>query len=87
VFTSAYPGPGFDAAIGLQAELYRQLEPWSAGRALYNFAAPADGHPADARVAFDEPTLARLRHVKQAWDPGNMFCFNVNVPPSAQGAP
>ncbi len=87
VFTSAYPGPAFDDAIGLQAELYRQLHPWSSGRALYNFAAPVDGHPAEAHVAFDEPTLARLRHVKQAWDPGDMFCFNVNVSPSAQGAP
>jgi hypothetical protein len=82
VFTSAYPGPGFADAARLQAELYRQLLPWSGGRMLYNFAASPDGQPADVRMAFDQAGLARLRSVKTASDPGNMFRFNVNVSPS-----
>jgi hypothetical protein len=85
VFTSAYPGPGFANAGRLQAELYRRLLPWSGGRALYNFAARADGQSVDARAAFDEPAFTRLRGLKTAWDPDNMFRFNVNIPPSAPG--
>jgi Berberine and berberine like len=82
VFTSAYPGPGFADAAGQQAELYRQLLPWTGGRALYNFAAAPDGRAADAGTAFDDAAMTRLRSVKAAWDPGNMFRFNVNVPPA-----
>jgi hypothetical protein len=82
VFTSAYPGPGFADAAGQQAELYRQLLPWTGGRALYNFAAAPDGRAADACTAFDDAAMTRLRSVKAAWDPGNMFRFNVNVPPA-----
>jgi len=85
VFTSAYPGPGLADAAAQQAGLYRELLPWSGGRALYNFAADPGGHAADVSTAFDGPTLSRLRSVKTAWDPGNMFRFNVNVPPSGSG--
>jgi hypothetical protein len=79
VFTSAYPGPGFAAAADLQADLYRRLRPWSAGKSLYNFTTDPTGRPADARAAFDEPTYARLRQVKTEWDPQNLFRFNVNI--------
>jgi hypothetical protein len=79
VFTSAYPGPGFAAAGDLQADLYRRLRPWSAGRSLYNFTSDPLGQPAGARAAFDEPTYARLRRVKAEWDPQNLFRFNVNI--------
>jgi FAD/FMN-containing dehydrogenase len=82
VFTSGYPGPGQAAAAGQQVALHRQLRPWSGGRMLYNFAAAPDGHAADASAAFDEPAFARLRRVKAAWDPGNLFRFNVNIPPA-----
>ena len=82
VFTSAYPGPGQAAAAGQQVALHRQLRPWSGGRMLYNFAAAPDGHAADASTAFSEPVFTRLRRVKSAWDPGNLFRFNVNIPPT-----
>ena len=59
VFTSAYPGPAFEAAAVAQTAMYERLLPWSGGRSLYNFTARPDGRPADARGAFDEPTLAR----------------------------
>ena len=81
VFTSAYPGPGFAGARDLQADLYQRLRPWSAGRSLYNFTTDPLGRPADARMAFDEPTYLRLRRVKAAWDPQNLFRFNVNIRP------
>jgi FAD/FMN-containing dehydrogenase len=79
VFTSAYPGPAFEAAAVAQTAMYERLLPWSGGRSLYNFTARPDGRPADARGAFDEPTLARLRSVKAACDPQNLFRYNVSL--------
>ncbi|HEY5979527.1 MAG TPA: BBE domain-containing protein [Microlunatus sp.] len=80
VFTSAYPGPSFaDAAIE-QTELYRQLEPFTGGRALYNFTARPDGGVPDGRTAFDAETIARLQLLKGRWDPQNLFRFAVAIP-------
>jgi FAD/FMN-containing dehydrogenase len=87
VFTSAYPGPGFAAAAGLQTDLHRRLLPWSGGRSLYNFTARPDGRPVDARGAFDRAALRRLRGVKEAWDPQDLFRFTVRIPRSAEGEP
>lgn len=80
VFTSAYPGPAFASAAEQQTELYRRLQPWSGGRSLYNFTARPDNTPVDARGAFDAPTLDRLREVKKAWDPADLFHFTVRIP-------
>ena len=59
--------------------MYERLQPWSGGRSLYNFTARPDGRPADARGAFDDATLARLRAVKAAYDPQNLFRYNVSL--------
>ena len=79
VFTSAYPGPAFEAAAAAQTAMYERLLPWSGGRSLYNFTARPDGRPVDARGAFDDATLARLRAVKAAYDPQNLFRYNVSL--------
>jgi len=79
VFTSAYPGPAFAHAAAAQTAMYERLLPWSGGRSLYNFTARPDGRPADARGAFDDATLARLRAVKAAYDPQNLFRCNVSL--------
>jgi FAD/FMN-containing dehydrogenase len=79
VFTSAYPGPAFEAAAAAQTAMYERLLPWSGGRSLYNFTARPDGRHADARGAFDEPTFARLRSVKATYDPQNLFRYNVSL--------
>jgi hypothetical protein len=75
IFTSAYPGPGFEAAAAMQTELYRRLLPWTGGRSIYNFTSRPDGRPADARSAFETPVLTHLRAVKAAYDPQNLFRF------------
>jgi hypothetical protein len=59
--------------------MYERLLPWSGGRSLYNFTARPDRRPADACGAFDEGTLARLRSVKAACDPQNLFRYNVSL--------
>lgn len=33
--------------------------------------------------AYDSATLARLRAVKAAWDPKNVFRLNLSIPPTA----
>ena len=80
VFTSAYLGPAFASAAEQQTELYRRLQPWSGGRSLYNFTARPDITPVDASGAFDAPILDRLREVKKAWDPADLFHFTVRIP-------
>jgi FAD/FMN-containing dehydrogenase len=35
----------------------------------------------DVRNAYPEATLARLREVKRAYDPANLFASNHNVAP------
>jgi hypothetical protein len=75
IFTSAYPGPGFEAAAAMQTELYRRLLPWTGGRSIYNFTSRPDGRPADARSAFETPVLTHLRAVKATYDPQNLFRF------------
>jgi hypothetical protein len=80
VFTSAYPGPAFSAAAGLQTAFYRRLEPWSGGRSLFNFTSHPDNTPADAGGAFDAATLDRLGVLKKEWDPQDRFRFTVRIP-------
>ena len=54
------------------------IEPWSTG--VYVNALGAEG--ADGvRRAYGAATFARLRQVKSAWDPQNVFRLNQNVPP------
>ena len=50
---------------------------------MYNFSARPDGKAADTRAAFDAVGFPRLRSVKTAWDPVNLFRFNVNIPPTS----
>ncbi|NMO88219.1 FAD-binding oxidoreductase [Actinomycetospora sp. TBRC 11914] len=79
VFTSAYPGPAFADAAGIQTAFYQRLLPWSGGRSLLNFTCRPDGRPVDARGAFDAATLARLQEVKAETDPRNLFRTGVTI--------
>ncbi|MEV0894675.1 FAD-binding oxidoreductase [Promicromonospora sp. NPDC050262] len=49
------------------------------GRGYVNFMGTATEE--DVRNAYPEATLARLREVKRAYDPGNLFASNHNVRP------
>ena len=68
------------------AALMQRLAPWLAERKISNFLTPADATVQGTRIAFDEPTYARLRSVKARYDPRNTFRFNHNIPPDGAAA-
>ncbi|WP_230396583.1 FAD-binding oxidoreductase [Streptomyces blattellae] len=55
------------------------MTPHYAGGAYVNFLDVED--PARVRQAYDETTWTRLRNIKTAYDPGNLFRRNQNIPP------
>ncbi|WP_243869042.1 FAD-binding oxidoreductase [Streptomyces liangshanensis] len=61
------------------------LEPWSTGHTYLNF---SSSEPTAARVkeGYGPETYARLRAVKAAYDPENLFRLNQNVPPEVTSA-
>ncbi|WP_439677715.1 FAD-binding oxidoreductase [Embleya sp. MST-111070] len=76
-------GPGPDAARALLADVHAVLDPLSVGRNL-NFVY-GDGVPSDPdKVAsmYDPRSWTRLRDLKAAHDPGNLFTGNHNIAPA-----
>jgi FAD/FMN-containing dehydrogenase len=59
--------------------LWRDLRAHSTGGVYVNFLTEDEGEDR-IRAAYGS-NLERLRHVKAAWDPGNVFRLNKNVPP------
>ena len=81
VFTSAYAIPDqLAAAEAEQIRLIGDLQPWSAGGTLLNFLTGSPVTPAAIRGAFEPADFDRLVALKKAWDPGNVFRFNANIP-------
>ena len=60
------------------AKVKEALAPWDAGRAYLNFSE----HPVDTATLFRDDAYRRLREVKAAWDPGNLFMGNHEVDPA-----
>ncbi|MEJ2885594.1 FAD-binding oxidoreductase [Actinomycetospora aeridis] len=84
VYTTAHPHPTGPSVSDTAAEqaLLDDLAAWSDGGALVNFLAGAHVSVADVRAAYDRDTWDRLVAIKNAWDPGNVFRINHNVPPT-----
>jgi FAD/FMN-containing dehydrogenase len=59
----------------LAAELHQGVE-----GSYVNFFGPHDGDRIEA--AYPPQTLARLRRIKAAYDPTNLFCNNDNITPA-----
>lgn len=82
----AHPGPGA-GPVGHREATYsliinQEVPELSAvlrntGRTFLNFLAD----PSNAKSAYSEPDLARLRSVKRAYDPDNFFHLNHNIKP------
>jgi hypothetical protein len=83
VFTVTVVPPGADADETSGMELIDRLQPWLSGRTHPNFLSRADATVDRTRLAYDAPVYERLQSVKRAFDPGNMFRFNHNIPPGA----
>jgi hypothetical protein len=66
------PDPTTHERLGV---LTRALAPWDSGRRYLNFA----DRPTDPAAFFDAETHARLRAVKAAVDPGDLFRSNHPV--------
>jgi len=76
--------PDDDAAEAIRARIGRLVgaaQPYRAGE-YPNFVE----EPADASRFFDAETWARLREVKAAYDPQDLFRGNHYIPPAEQGA-
>ncbi|MFC4113122.1 FAD-binding oxidoreductase [Nonomuraea zeae] len=64
-------------------ELFGRLRPWSTGGAVLNFMGVEDTGADRVRAAYEPADFDRLRRIKAAHDPGNLFRVNFNIPPLA----
>ncbi len=64
------------------ASLLGALSPWDTGRRALNFAV----RPTDPHTAHSAETLKRLRAVKTAYDPDNVFQAGAPIPPAPHTA-
>jgi FAD/FMN-containing dehydrogenase len=79
--TSVWTDPGAtEENIAWTRETFVALEPFLAGRRYVNYFSDDDTGEDSARAAYG-PNYERLVEVKTAYDPGNLFRRNVNVPP------
>ena len=78
---AAWPDPGDDEAnIRWVRDYYAAVHPYSGTEGGYvNFMSADDAARAPANYG---PTYERLRQVKAAYDPGNLFHVNQNIPPA-----
>lgn len=65
------PPPLYDAAVAASAAVHAALAPWSTGTTLVNFS--GHGDPREAGSAWAPDVLDRLRRVKAAVDPDDVF--------------
>jgi len=79
-FTSAWVDPGEDEhKIDLARTFSRGLAPWALAGGYLNYASEASADGLEAE--FGAERFERLRAVKRAFDPDNVFRFNHNISP------
>ncbi|WP_406149000.1 FAD-binding oxidoreductase [Streptomyces sp. NBC_01012] len=71
-----------DATRRTQQRLMNGLRPALTGGAFPNFLGHADDTTAKVRAAYSAADYARLRRLKRACDPSNLFRVNHNIPPA-----
>jgi FAD/FMN-containing dehydrogenase len=74
---------GFDAHIDWAQRLYAEIEPSLTGGAYINFLS-SEGEDR-VQAAYGTEKFARLRALKDRYDPSNLFHLNQNIPPSKAG--
>jgi len=71
--------PDLKRAISDRLDLLREaLSPWRSHHGYFNF----DDRPGDAERLFPHATYRRLRKIKAAYDPGDLFLSNHPVIPA-----
>jgi len=80
ILTMWPPDPALDEAnMAFTRDVKGAMAPWSTSGAHVNFVSdPGSGGLAEA---YGAERYARLREVKRAWDPDNVFHHNQNIPP------
>jgi FAD/FMN-containing dehydrogenase len=81
VFASWWDRRGEDAHVAWARGVMAAIRPWAVDTAPPNFLAPDDG-AARLRRFFGDAKYGRLVALKDAYDPGNVFALNQNIPPS-----
>lgn len=80
LFTTARAGPEEAAAAGeLQRSLLDALAPWRLGGPFVSFMGVDQAGAEDVRAAYEPDTFQRLRVLKAAHDPDNLFRINHNI--------
>lgn len=73
-----------DAAAAVrdaQEELFASLVPWRVGGPFVCFMGGGETDPAQIAAAYEPADFQRLREIKKAYDPANLFRINNNIPP------
>ena len=80
-YLSVWPDPAdSDTNIAYTRAFASAMKPWGTGRAYLNFI--GDEGLGRVEAAFGPERYARLRTIKRAWDPTNLFRHNQNIPPA-----
>jgi hypothetical protein len=75
------PTPEIRAAVGIAIDRAKTaLAPWESERTYFNFSE----RPIDAARLYPATTYRRLRRIKAAYDPGELFAPNHPIPPARQ---
>ena len=76
--------PDIENALHLRIDSLRDaLAPWVSPRGYLNFR----DQPGNSSDLFPAATFDRLRQIKTAYDPGDLFLSNHSIPPAGQSAP
>ncbi|GGM73058.1 oxidoreductase [Longimycelium tulufanense] len=73
-----------DTVRGVQRDVLNALQPWDTGGRYLNFLTGEGADVQQVRTAYDRADYERLTELKAAYDPGNMFRLNHNIPPATQ---
>lgn len=83
LFVAGLVLPGTKARVAQETQdIMTGMEPWDTGKKLPNYLGGSNLAPHQVRTAYRDEDYDRLVAIKTRFDPGNMFRFNHNIPPS-----
>ncbi|WP_016909554.1 FAD-binding oxidoreductase [Streptomyces xiaopingdaonensis] len=85
LFTTSLLEPGdYRQARAEHDRLHEAAAPWATHRTFVNFLGVDDAPHTRVATAYEPDAYARLRALKAAYDPTNLFRVNYNIPPEEQ---